>query len=273
MIEIKISQGAKPGHGGILPAGKNTVEIATMRQVEPHTDVLSPPGHSAFSDPTGLMHFIQQLRQLSGGKPIGFKLCVGRKDEFIAICKAMISTGISPDFITVDGGEGGTGAAPVEFSNILGSPLLDGLAFVSNTLEGYDLKKNIKLICSGKIFTGFHIARALALGADMCNSARAMMLALGCIQALKCNNNTCPTGVATQDQSLMNGLVVSDKAKRVANYHENTVSSFMELIAAMGLNSPSELNRSYVNRRLSANTVLKYDEIYPPVETGSMLAI
>ena len=271
MIEIKISQGAKPGHGGILPARKNTAEIAAMRQVEPHMDVLSPPGHSAFSDPAGLMHFIQQLRQLSGGKPIGFKLCVGRKDEFIAICKAMVSTGISPDFITVDGGEGGTGAAPVEFTNILGSPLLDGLAFVSNTLEGYDLKKNIRLISSGKIFTGFHVARALALGADMCNSARGMMLALGCIQALKCNNNTCPTGITTQDKSLMRGLVVSEKARRVASYHENTVKSFMELIAAMGLNSPTDLNRSFVNRRLSADTVLTYDEIYPPVETGSML--
>ena len=164
MIEIKISQGAKPGHGGILPARKNTEEIAAMRQVEPHTDVLSPPGHSAFSDPTGLMHFIQQLRELSEGKPIGFKLCVGRKDEFISICKAMISTGISPDFITVDGGEGGTGAAPVEFSNILGSPLLDGLALVSNTLEGYDLKKNIKLISSGKIFTGFPYSQGTGIG-------------------------------------------------------------------------------------------------------------
>ena len=210
MIELKISQGAKPGHGGILPAKKNTEEIAAMRQVEPHIDVLSPPGHSAFNGPEELMQFIKDLRRFSGGKPVGFKLCVGRKNEFIEICKAMVSTGISPDFITVDGGEGGTGAAPVEFSNILGYPLLDGLAFVHDTLEGYDLKKDIKLIASGKIFSGFHMARALALGADLCNSARAMMLALGCIQALECNINTCPTGVATQDRSLAKGLVVGE---------------------------------------------------------------
>jgi len=179
MIEIKISQGAKPGHGGILPARKNTEEIAAMRLVEPHTDVISPPSHTAFEDSQGLMHFIKHLRDLSGGKPIGFKLCVGRKDEFTELCEAMVATGISPDFIAVDGGEGGTGAAPVEFTNILGMPLLDGLTFVHDSLVGYDLKKHIKLIAAGKIFSGYHMARALALGADLCNSARAMMLALG----------------------------------------------------------------------------------------------
>ncbi|TDI65166.1 MAG: FMN-binding glutamate synthase family protein [Bacteroidetes bacterium] len=271
MIEIKISQGAKPGHGGILPARKNTKEIAAMRLVEPHTDVLSPPSHTAFEDSEGLMHFIKQLRELSGGKPIGFKLCVGIKDEFTELCKAMVSTGISPDFISVDGGEGGTGAAPVEFTNILGMPLLDGLAFVHDTLVGYDLKKHIKLIAAGKIFSGYHIARALALGADLCNSARGMMLALGCIQSLQCNLNTCPVGVATQDNVLTKGLVVSDKTARVANFHSATVKSFLELIAAAGITNVSELNRSHINKRVNLNTVLKYDQIYPPVETGSLL--
>ncbi len=271
MIEIKLSQGAKPGHGGILPSQKNTEEIAAIRMVEPHTDVLSPPVHSAFKDPQGLMGFVQQLRELSGGKPVGFKLCVGRKDEFRSICQAMIDTGITPDFITVDGAEGGTGAAPVEFSNILGVPILDGLAFVSDTLTGFDLKRHIKLIASGKMFSGFHMARAMALGADMCNSARAMMLALGCIQALKCNTNTCPTGVATQSPKLMKGLVVSDKAHRVANFHHNTVESFLELIAATGISDLEDLDRSFINRRISSNEVIKYHQIYPPVEPGSLL--
>ena len=271
MIEIKISQGAKPGHGGILPAGKNTKEIAAMRLVEPHTDVLSPPTHSAFEDSEGLMHFIKQLRDLSGGKPIGFKLCVGKKEEFIELCEAMVATGISPDFITVDGGEGGTGAAPIEFTNILGMPLLDGLVCVHDTLMGYDLKKHIKLIAAGKIFSGYHMARALALGADLCNSARAMMLALGCIQSLKCNLNTCPVGVATQDSVLTKGLVVSDKGKRVANFHDATVKSFLELIAAAGFTKVGDLNRSHINKRVNLYKVLKYDEIYPPMETGSLL--
>ena len=273
MIEIKLSQGAKPGHGGILPAAKNTAEIAAMRMVEPFTDVLSPPVHSAFNDPEGLMFFIKQLRELSGGKPVGFKLCVGKKDEFRSICQAMIDTKITPDFITVDGGEGGTGAAPVEFSNILGAPILDGLAFVYDTLTGYNLKKDIKLIASGKMFSGFHIARAMALGADLCNSARGMMLALGCIQALRCNANTCPTGVTTQNPQLMKGLVVSNKSQRVANYHEKTVKSFLELVAATGVENVSALDRSFINRRISVNRVVKYDEIYPPVEVGSMLKV
>ena len=184
----------------------------------------------------------------------------------------MVATGISPDFITVDGGEGGTGAAPVEFSNILGMPLLDGLAFVHDSLVGYDLKKNIKLIAAGKIFSGYHMARALAIGADLCNSARAMMLALGCIQSLKCNLNTCPVGVATQDSVLTKGLVVSDKGKRVANFHDATVKSFLELIAAAGFTSVNDLNRSHINKRVNLNTVLKYHEIYPPMETGSLLS-
>lgn len=271
MIEIKISQGAKPGHGGILPAIKNTEEIAAIRDVKPHTDVLSPPSHSAFSSPEGLMNFIKLLRTISGGKPIGFKLCVGKKEEFLDLCKAMVSTGIKPDFITVDGGEGGTGAAPVEFSNSIGMPLRDALAFVYDTLVGFNLKKDIKIIASGKIFSGFHIARIIALGADMVNCARAMMLSLGCIQALQCNNNTCPVGVATQNKSLMSGLNVDEKSERVASFHQETLHSFSELIAAAGVVNQTDLNRSHINRRVSMNTVLKYDEIFPYTKESSLL--
>jgi len=271
MIEIKISQGAKPGHGGILPASKNTPEIAEIRHVQAHTTVYSPPGHTAFKDEEGLMNFVKQLRDLSGGKPVGFKLCVGKKEEFINICKAMISTGIKPDFITIDGGEGGTGAAPIEFSNSLGMPLRDGLSFAVDTLRGYNLKKDIKIIASGKIFNGFHIARVIALGADMVNCARAMMMAVGCIQALQCNLNTCPVGVATQNKSLMRGLVVSDKAQKVANFHHETLKSFIELMAACGVGSPDGLKRYHINRRVSMSKVLKYSEIYPEIEIGSLL--
>lgn len=271
MIEIKVSQGAKPGHGGILPASKNTPEIAAIRHVEPHTVVLSPPGHSAFKDPIGLMHFIKELRDLSGGKPIGFKLCVGNKDEFIDICKAMLTTGIKPDFISIDGGEGGTGAAPIEFSNSLGMPLRDGLSFAIDTLRGYDLKKDIKIIASGKIFSGFHMARVIAIGADICNSARAMMMATGCIQALECNKNTCPVGVATQNKSLMKGLNVQDKSERVANFHEETVKSYVELMAAVGVCESNQLKRSHINRRISTSSILSYEDIFPTVEQGSLL--
>ena len=253
-----------------MPASKNTEEIAKIRDVEPYTDVLSPPVHSAFNTPEGLMHFVKQLRDLSQGKPVGFKLCIGKKEEFIDLCKAMISTDILPDFITVDGGEGGTGAAPVEFSNSLGMPLRDGLAFAYDTLLGFDLKKDIKIIASGRIFSGFHLARVLALGADLCNSARAMMMALGCIQALQCNTNTCPVGVATQNKSLMKGLVVEDKSTRVANFHEETVKSFVELIAAAGLSKPDDLTRAHINRRVNMNTILRYDEIYPAAKKGSL---
>jgi len=271
MIEIKLSQGAKPGHGGVLPASKNTKEIAAIRHVKPHTTVISPPTHAEFSSPKGLLKFVKQLRDLSGGKPIGFKLCVGKKQEFIDICKEMIETSIKPDFITVDGGEGGTGAAPVEFSNSLGLPLREGLAFVKDTLDGFDLKKDIKIIASGKIFSGFHMARVIALGADMCNSARAMMLSIGCIQARECNINTCPVGVATQNNSLMKGLVVDDKAPRVAHFHKATVHSFLELVAAAGLESHEQLNRCHINRRVNMNRIICYNDIYKEVKTGSLL--
>ena len=216
MIEIKLSQGAKPGHGGILPAKKNTPEIAAIRLVKPGTTVFSPPFHSAFSTPIELLMFVKKLRTLSGGKPVGFKLCVGRKAEFLSICKAMVQLGIYPDFITVDGGEGGTGAAPPEFTNHVGMPLLDALAFVDCALRGFGIRNELRLDASGKVLTGFDILRAMALGADVCNSARAMMMSLGCIQALECNKNTCPTGVATQDPYFMKGLVIEDKQARAA---------------------------------------------------------
>lgn len=271
MIELKLSQGAKPGHGGILPAKKNTPEIAAIRLVKPGTTVFSPPFHSAFSTPREMIRFIAKMRELSGGKPVGFKLCIGRKSEFISICKAMLELDIYPDFITVDGGEGGTGAAPPEFSNFVGMPLLDGLAFVDNMLKGFNIRHHIKIIASGKILTGFHIVRAIALGADMCNSARAMMMALGCIQALECNKNTCPTGVATQDLELVKGLVVDDKKVRVANFHKHTIESFVELIAAAGLDNPWKLNRHQINRRVFMNEIKTFEEIYPSITPGSML--
>ncbi|MFF5380414.1 FMN-binding glutamate synthase family protein [Pedobacter suwonensis] len=271
MIEIKLSQGAKPGHGGMLPAKKVTPEVARIRLVPEGKDVLSPPAHSAFNTPIGLLEFVKKLRDLSGGKPVGFKLCIGRKSEFYAICKAMIETGIYPDFITVDGGEGGTGAAPQEFSNSVGMPLREGVAFVYDVLNGFDLKKHIKIIASGKVATGFDLVKNIALGADMCNAARGMMFALGCIQALECNSNTCPTGVATQDPSLMKGLVVEDKTVRVKNFHNLTVASAVELLGAAGLRETHQLTRAYINRRVSPSVMQSYLETFPYIPAGSLL--
>ncbi len=271
MIEIKLSQGAKPGHGGILPARKNTLEISKIRNIEPGTDVLSPPFHTAFEGPTGLLNFIKRLRKLSGGKPIGFKLCVGAKHEFLAICKAMQITGIKPDFISVDGGEGGTGAAPVEFSDSVGMPFREGLAFVYNALEGFGIKDEIKLIGSGKIVSGFDMFRAMALGADACYSARAMMLALGCIQALECNQNSCPTGIATHNKELVAGLDITDKKSRIANFHKETIESFVELMAAAGIKDPKDIDRSMVYRRLNMHESQPYSFIYPYVPTGCLM--
>jgi len=234
--------------------------------------VNSPPYHSAFNTPTELMHFIKKLRDLSGGKPVGFKLCIGHKAEFLSICKAIVATGIKPDFISIDGGEGGTGAAPIEFSNSVGMPFRDGLSFAYNALEGFGIKEDIKLIASGKIITGFHIFRAMAMGADLCYSARAMMMAVGCIQALECNHNTCPTGVATQKEHLVKGLDVNDKKQRVAYYHKDTIHSFVELMAASGMDDPDMINRSHIYRRIVMNKNMRYDEIYPYIEPGSLLA-
>jgi glutamate synthase domain-containing protein 2 len=271
MIEIKLSQGAKPGHGGILPASKVTDEIAKIRLVEKGKDVNSPPYHTAFTTPLEMVQFIKKLRELSGGKPIGFKLCVGRKSQFIAICKAMIKTGIMPDFITVDGGEGGTGAAPLEFTNSVGMPLRDALVFVHDTLNGFGLKRHIKIIASGKVHTGFDLVKNFSLGADMCNSARAMMLAIGCIQALECNTNTCPTGVATQDPKLYAGLNVMDKRVRVANFHHETVKAAVELMAAAGVDHPNKLHRSFIYRRINAGQIQTYAETYPYFLKGALL--
>jgi len=273
MIELKISQGAKPGHGGILPAEKVTKEIAQIRGVEMGKSVISPPGHSAFSTPLELLAFIERLRELSGGKPVGFKLCIGKPREFMAICKAMHQSGLTPDFITVDGGEGGTGAAPLEFSNYVGSPLNEGLVIVHNTLVGFGLRDKVKIISSGKINSGFGIIKHMVMGADLCYSSRGMMLSLGCIQALQCNTNHCPTGVATQDPSLVNGLVVSQKNKRVANFHKATVKSFAEILGAMGFSDPKQLRPRHLMRRVSLSQVKDYSEIYPFIKEGDLLKI
>jgi len=271
MIEIKLSQGAKPGHGGILPARKVTPEIARIRLVKEGFDVISPPAHSEFRTPLEMLGFVKKLRDLSGGKPVGIKLCIGRRSEFFAICKAMVETGTYVDFITVDGGEGGTGASPQEFSNAVGMPLREAVAFVYDVLTGFGLKKHIKIISSGKVASGFDLVKNIALGADLCNSARGMMFALGCIQALECNSNTCPTGVATQDASLMKGLVVEDKTVRVFNFHRLTVASAVELLGAAGLHHTHELTRAYVNRRMAPNIMQSYMETYPYIPEGSLL--
>ncbi len=271
MIELKLSQGAKPGKGGILPGSKVNEEVAKIRLVEPGKDVISPAAHSAFSTPVELLTFVKKLRNLSGGKPVGFKLCVGGWHEFIAICKAMCETGIKPDFITVDGGEGGTGAAPLEFSNHVGTPLEDGLTFVIDTLRGFNLKKDIRVIASGKVLTSFDILKKLALGADMVNSARGMMLSLGCIQALKCNTNECPTGVATSNPHLIKGLHVPSKRERVYRFHHETIHHLVELMGAVGCVHPREVGREMVNRRLGNGEVKTYEELHPTMQEGHLL--
>jgi len=271
MIEIKLSQGAKPGHGGILPAAKVTPEISKIRHVPMGQDVVSPPAHNAFSTPKGLLEFVKQLRELSGGKPVGFKLCIGRQDEFLAICKAMVETGITPDFITIDGGEGGTGAAPTEMTNSVGTPIKDALIFVHSALLGVGLRDNIRIIASGKMFSAFHILRALALGADAVNSARGMMLSLGCIQARTCNTDHCPTGIATQNSSRNKAIVVPTKAERVANFHRETVKNLVELVGAAGLDGIHQLEAKHINRRVQGTDVKSYAELYPSIASGCLL--
>ncbi len=272
MIEIKLSQGAKPSHGGILPAAKVDKEISEIRGVPMGQDVISPPAHTAFEGPMGLLHFVRQLRELTGGKPIGFKLCVGVRSEFMGICKAMLETGILPDFITVDGAEGGTGAAPPEFANRLGTPINEGIVFVHSCLTGIGVRDKIRIIASGKVISGFDMAAKIALGADMCNSARGMMFALGCIQSLRCNDNSCPTGVATQDAARGRALVVKSKHMRVCNFHHATVESFLDIAGAMGVAHLDELTPRHINRRVGDQTMRSYDEIYhylTPGELGS----
>ncbi|MBA3901249.1 MAG: FMN-binding glutamate synthase family protein [Bacteroidetes bacterium] len=271
MIEIKISQGAKPGYGAVLPASKNTREIAALRGVEPHTLIHSPGSHSAFSNPFELLEFINQLRELSGGKPIGFKICIGIQHEFIALCKAMLAKGIKPDFIVVDGSEGGTNAAHIESLHYVGTPIEIALPFVNNALVGFNLKKDITIIGCGKIITSFDVIRFLALGADAVYSARAMMFAVGCTQALKCNTNECPTGVTTMNPVLVKGLVVKEKKFRVANFHNNTIQGVKEMLAAAGIKDFKEIIRSNIYRRVDHAKTMSLEEIYPGLKTGDLL--
>ena len=271
MIELKLSQGAKPGHGGVLPGPKVTLEIAAARGVEPGVDCVSPASHSAFKTPIEMMHFIERLRTLSGGKPVGFKLCIGHPWEWFAIAKAMLETGITPDFIVVDGAEGGTGAAPVEFTDHVGAPLQEGLLLVHNTLVGLNLRKQIKLGCAGKVITAFDIARMLALGADWCNAARGFMFALGCIQAQACHTGHCPTGVTTQDPQRQRALVVPTKSERVFHFHMNTLMALKELVQAAGLNDPSEITAAHIVRRSAEHSVKLLVNLLPFVKPGELL--
>lgn len=271
MIEVKLSQGAKPGHGGVLPAAKITAEIADCRRVPMGQDCISPAGHSAFSTPIEFMHFLAQLREESGGKPVGFKLCVGHHWEFMAMLKAMIETGIKPDFIVVDGKEGGTGAAPLEFTNHLGMPLADGLVFVRNALVGAGLRDGIRLGASGKLVSAFDLVWAHALGADWCNSARGFMFAVGCIQAQACHTNRCPTGVTTQDPLRQRALVVEDKSVRVANFHRNTLKALAEIVGAAGFESPNEMQPWHLMVRQKNGETVPAEEAYPFIPARSLI--
>ena len=271
MIELKLSQGAKPGHGGMLPGAKVTNEIAAARGIPVGQDCISPAAHSAFASPIELLQFIARLRELSGGKPTGFKLCIGHPWEWFAIARAMLETGITPDFIVVDGGEGGTGAAPLEFTNHVGAPLQEGLHLVHNTLVGLNLRDRIKIGCAGKIISAFDITRAMALGADWCNSARGFMFSLGCIQAQTCHTGHCPTGVTTQDPVRQQALVVPDKATRVYNFHHQTLHALKELVQAAGLQHPSEITPHHIVRRVNENEVRLLAKLMPGVAPGALL--
>ena len=271
MIEIKLSQGAKPGHGGMLMAPKVTPEIAATRGVPEYQDVISPPRHSTFSTPNELLAFAAKLRDLSGGKPVGIKLCIGHPWEIIAIVKAMVDSGIMLDFITVDGAEGGTGAAPVEFSDHIGSPLRDALVFVDNCLRGAGLRDRVKIAASAKIISAYDIVRHCALGADWCNMARPFMFALGCIQARDCASSRCPSGVATMDPKRYRVLDVENRARRVFNFHQNSINAVAEMLEAAGLTHTNQLNRRHIVRRLSASQILLADQIYPRVEINALI--
>ncbi len=271
MVELKLSQGAKPGHGGVLPAAKITEEIAAIRGVPMGEDCVSPAAHSAFDTPVGLLQFIARMRALSGGKPAGFKLCIGHPWEFMAICKAMVETGITPDFIVIDGKEGGTGAAPLEFMDHMGMPLRDGLTFAHNALVGCGLRDRVRLGASGKIISAFDMARVMALGADWCNAARGFMFAVGCIQAQSCHTGLCPTGVTSPDPLRQRALVVPDKAERVRNFHNNTIHALAELVAAAGLDHPGQLGPHHFLRRGAADRVVSYAEQYERLQPGELL--
>ncbi len=271
MIEIKLSQGAKPGHGGMLPAPKVTEEIAEARGITAWSDCISPSSHSAFSTPIEMLQFIDRLRALSGGKPVGFKFALGHPWEWFAIAKAMIATGITPDFIVVDGKEGGTGAAPAEFIDRIGTPMRDALVLVHNTLVGLNLRDRIRIGAAGKIISAFDIARAMALGADWCNSGRGFMFAVGCIQAQTCHTGRCPTGVATQDLQRQKALDPDDKSIRVLNFHRNTLKSLAELVAAAGLSHPSQLEPMHIIQRQSSGEVHSYATVYPQLQPGELL--
>ena len=269
MIELKLSQGAKPGHGGLLPGSKVTAEIASIRGVAVGKDCVSPAAHTAFTTPLELVEFIEELRKLSGRKPVGFKLCIGKPEEFFSICKAMLDTGLYPDFITIDGKEGGTGSAPLEFMDHIGMPLREGLTFVHNSLIGIGLRDKIRLAVAGKIITAFDIARAMALGADWCNSARGFMFSLGCIQSLKCHTDHCPTGIATQDPARMQALVIPNKAQRVFHYHLETMKSLAELTAAAGYDHPRQLKLSDFYRRINEREIASLRELDPQPQKNS----
>lgn len=271
MIEIKLSQGAKPGHGGILPAAKVSREIAEARLVAEGEACVSPTSHSAFSTPLEMMDFIVRLRELSGGKPVGFKLCIGDPREYLAILKAMIETGIYPDFVVVDGGEGGTGAAPLEFSDAMGAPLMEGLRIVQNGLVGAGIRDRIRVGASGKTVTAARICTAFSFGADWCNSARGFMFSLGCIQAQRCDTNRCPTGITTQNPRLEQALNVDDKSVRVHNYHRNTVHAVAEMVASAGLEHPGQLNLKHLYRRVDQMRVMRMDDVFPPLKPGALL--
>jgi glutamate synthase domain-containing protein 2 len=272
MIEIKLSQGAKPGHGGVLPAAKITEEIAAIRNIATDKDCVSPAVNPECTTPKALLNFIVQLRQLSAGKPIGFKLCIGNPVEFLNLCKAMLETGITPDFITVDGAEGGTGAAPVEFSNRLGMMCLESVYFVHNALVGTGLRHKIKIIASGKTASSFDLLSKIALGADLVNAARTMMMSIGCIQSRHCNTNMCPTGIATQDPARSKAINVSEKSERVKNFHHNTLASFFELVGSMGLDDPDKLMPQMLKRRSPYGQLISGGNLIPPLATESLLS-
>ncbi|MEJ8825612.1 FMN-binding glutamate synthase family protein [Variovorax humicola] len=271
MIEIKLSQGAKPGHGGVLPGPKVTAEIAAARGVPIGVDCISPSSHSAFSTPVEMMRFIARLREMSGGKPTGFKFCLGHPWEWFGIAKAMQQTGITPDFIVVDGAEGGTGAAPVEFTDHVGAPLQEGLLLVHNTLVGVNLRHRIKLGCAGKVVSAFDLARMMALGADWCNAARGFMMTLGCIQSQTCHTGHCPTGVTTQDPQRQKALVVDTKAERVRNFHRSTLHALQELVQAAGLEHPQQITAHHIARRISDTEVRLLSNLVMQVQPGALL--